>query len=233
MMEAIFGGHSFIVLNVEKKQVAIDPWLDNPLCPAELKNIKPNLIVVTHGHLDHAGNVVSIANQANCPVVCIVELAHLLKKAGLHPDLAVEANKGGVIKLEGFEICLTHALHSSSFLLNGEMHYAGEACGVVIRYQDIAIYHAGDTALFADMDWVSYRWTPRVAFLPIGDVYTMGPEDAAEAAQIIQANITVPIHYKTFSVLTGTAEEFVNICKRDEVNSKIEVLEPGQALPIN
>ncbi|MCS6893133.1 MAG: metal-dependent hydrolase [Deltaproteobacteria bacterium] len=231
-IEITFGGHSFVALGINGKTIFIDPWTDNPNCPDSLKSIKPDLIVLTHGHFDHAGNAVTTANHHKAKVVGIVELIHVLKKDGLIPDLAVELNKGGVVKVDDIEICLTHAIHTSSYLLNGELVYAGEACGVVVKFGETSVYHAGDTALFADMDWVNYRFSPKVAFLPIGDVYTMGVEDAVEAAQIIQAEITIPIHHSTFPILTGKPEDFAEICKTEEVSTQVKVLQPGEKFTV-
>ncbi len=231
-MEIIFGGHSFVIIKNQNKTIFIDPWINNPVCPAALKDLKPDGIVLTHGHFDHASDAVKLANQYQAKVFGIVELIHLLKKDNLNPDLCHELNKGGCVNFEGFEIWLTHAVHSSSYLLNNELVYAGEACGVVIKHEDFAIYHAGDTALFSDMDWISYKFAPKVAFLPIGDVYTMGPEDAVEAAQIIQAEITIPIHHSTFPILTGTPQKFEKLCIDEEVNTKVRILEPGESIDL-
>lgn len=232
-MEITFGGHSFFAITSGNKVAFIDPWIDNPHCPDSLKNVKPDLILLTHGHSDHSSNVISLANKYDCPVVCIVELAWLLKQAGLNSDLAVELNKGGLVEISGFKVSLTHALHSNSFIINDEPKYAGEACGFVVEAENMAVYHAGDTAIFSDMDWINFKWSPKVAMLPIGDVYTMGVEDAAEAAHLVQADITIPMHYGTFPVLKGKPEEFVDLCKKEEISTTVKVLKPGETLSLS
>ena len=194
-------GHSAVFLESNAEVIAIDPWLQgNPSCPIKQPE-RLDLIVLTHGHSDHAGDAVRLAKKFNATIVAIFELANLMAKEGA-PNV-IGMNKGGSVAWQGYTVTLTHALHSSSY--NG--HYAGDACGVVIRDESRSFYHAGDTAVFSDMKLIGELYSPDVAFLPIGDLFTMGPKEAAKAAELIQPKLIIPIHYGTFPPLTGTAKE--------------------------
>ncbi|RME59336.1 MAG: metal-dependent hydrolase [Candidatus Dadabacteria bacterium] len=222
-------GHSAVLFTTSSgKTVAIDPWLEgNPRCPEELRNPKSiDLIVLSHGHTDHAGDIFRLCKEFNCQVAATFELAMLLIRGGVSQDRVIPMNKGGTIEWEGLRVTLTHAFHSSSFELNGETFYAGEACSVVLSSGSGNIFHAGDTDIFSDLKLLGELYKPKVAFVPIGDVFTMGPKEAALAAKWLNCSLAVPIHYKTFPQLTGTYSEFESECRNREVVCK--EVEPGQ-----
>jgi L-ascorbate metabolism protein UlaG (beta-lactamase superfamily) len=222
-------GHSAVLLHCHGYTIGIDPWLEgNPRCPAHLMNPEElDLIVLTHGHSDHAGDTVRLAKKYHCKVAATFELAEILAGEGVPREQIVAMNKGGTITFRDTQISLTHAFHSSSYeTKNRGTVYAGEACGAVVKGGKQSIYHAGDTALFEDMNLVREQFAPNVSFLPIGDCFTMGPRDAAEAATRVGSRINVPIHYKTFGLLTGTAEDFQDACSTKDV--AVRVVEPGE-----
>lgn len=201
-------GHSAFRLESQNGTVIyIDPFLtDNPTTPDEFKNPDDvDLILLTHGHEDHVGDTLDIASKNGCKVVAQVELSHLLKKHGLNEDQRIEFNKGGSVDFEDFSVTLVNANHSSSF--QGE--YAGEAGGLILSFDDdIAFYHMGDTNIFSDLAIYGDIYQPQVAAVPMGDYYTMGPEEAALCCEMLRPQLAVPIHYGTFPVLTGEPEEF-------------------------
>lgn len=201
-------GHSaFKLESPTGKIIYIDPFLSgNPTTPEEFKNPEEaDYILLTHGHEDHVGDTLEIAEKTGCTVVAQVELSQLLKKRGLKEDQRIEFNKGGTVHFDDFSVTLVSANHSSSF--DGE--YAGEAGGLVLSFEDdICFYHLGDTNIFSDLELYGQMYQPHIIAVPIGDHYTMGPEEAAIACDMIDANIAVPVHYGTFPVLSGTPEDF-------------------------
>jgi L-ascorbate metabolism protein UlaG (beta-lactamase superfamily) len=211
------------------KRIYVDPFLSgNPKCPeAELEPERCDLIVVTHGHGDHVGDTVAIAQRFDCPVIAQVELRGWLSTKGLSEDMSQAPNKGGTVDVEGVKVTLTDANHSSS---TDDGTYAGESCGVVLELEDgLKLYFAGDTSVFGDMALIARIYQPDVAILPIGDHFTMGPREAAVAVELLNVKRVVPSHYGTFGLLTGTPERL-----RELVATGVEVLapEPGETVEI-
>ena len=221
-------GHAtFLLRTPGGKRVLLDPWLtDNPACPSSHKKPpKVDLILASHGHADHIGDLVSCARDSDAYVVAAPELCDWLARKGIR-QLA-PMNKGGSQTIAGLRITMTDARHSSGYSDNGQMVYMGEPAGYVIRLEDErTIYFAGDTALFGDMRLIGELYSPQIAFLPIGDRFTMDPIAAARACECLGVRQVVPMHWGTFPILTGTPREL-----RALVEPKgIQVLElkPGE-----
>ncbi len=199
-------GHStFIVGTPGGKRLLFDPWLgSNPACPDAFKRPpRVDAILVSHGHVDHVGDAVLCARASGAPVVGIVELCEWLGRRGV--SNTVPMNKGGAVDVAGVTITMTDARHSSGYVEAGRTVYMGEAAGFVIRLEDGRhIYFAGDTCLFGDMRLIGERYRPEIAFLPIGDRFTMDPVAAAMACQFLGVRQVVPMHWGTFPLLTGT-----------------------------
>ena len=207
------------------KMIYVDPWKDAPpgnnLCPTDTALDDADIILITHGHLDHMGDIESItrtgSGKPDLKVVCNFEITMYLLEKGIPGDRIVSMGKGGTVTVEGIKISMVHAVHSSGIgsfgpktLVNG-----GDAAGFVIRMENgDTLYHAGDTDLFSDMRLIHERFSPRVMFVPIGDLYTMDPKEAARAVALIEPAIAVPMHYGGTFALPGTPEAFADAVKQ-------------------
>ena len=223
-------GHaSFRLDSPGGKRIYVDPFLSgNPRTPeSEQTPERCDLIVVTHGHGDHVGDTIAIHNELGCPVVAQVELRGWLTRNGVADDgQAHSPNKGGTVAVEGVKVTLTDANHSSSA---PDGSYAGEPCGVVLELEDgFKLYFSGDTNVFGDMSLIGRIYSPDVAVLPIGDHYTMGPQEAAVALELLGVPRCVPSHYGTFPLLTGTPHELRRLAPEVEVLAP----EPGETIEL-
>jgi len=221
-----FGHSTFLIRTPGGKRLLFDPWLrENPACPHAWK--KPPMadaILVSHGHGDHIDDLIACARETAAPVVGMYELCVWLERKGLQHLLPM--NKGGSVDVAGVRVTMTAACHSSGYVDDGRMVYMGEPAGYVVRLEDgRSIYFAGDTALFGDMRLIGEIHRPAIAFLPIGDRFTMGPADAARACAMLGVRQVVPMHWGTFPMLTGTPAEL-----RSLVPAGVDVLElkPGE-----
>jgi L-ascorbate metabolism protein UlaG (beta-lactamase superfamily) len=221
-------GHStFCFRSPAGKRILIDPFVaSNPSCPDSAKTIgELDLILITHGHSDHAADAVSIARSTSAYVIANYEICFWLERKGIQNTAPM--GQGGTLTISGLAVTMVNAVHSSSAVDAGAVEYLGQAAGYVIRFEDgLTIYFAGDTDLFGDMRLIGEIHRPTIGFLPIGDRFTMGPAGAARAAEFLGVRQVVPMHYGTFPFLTGTVAEF-----RALIQAKgIEVLElkPGE-----
>ena len=222
-----YGHSTFAITTPGGKRIVTDPWLEhNPMCPPGMKKITTaDVVLVSHGHSDHTGDVAAVSRATGAPVVAIYELALWLERKGLQNIQGMGI--GGTVSVAGISVTMVPAVHTSSVVENDTTVYLGQPAGFVVRLEnDEVIYFAGDTAVFGDMKLIAEMYAPRIGFLPIGDHFTMGPDGAAVAARLLGLRQIVPMHYGTFPVLTGTPERLKALVA--PLGTDILVLEPGQ-----
>ena len=222
-----YGHATFLMRTPGGKRLLFDPWITgNPVAPESAKNIGAvDLMLVTHGHGDHTGDAVSVGRSSGAQVVAPYELSLWLQKKGLQK--VVGMNPGGTLKALGLAVTMVRAEHSSSVEDDGQIVYTGVATGFVVKLEDgLSVYYSGDTSLFGDMRLIGELHRPQIAFLPIGDHFTMGPEEAAKACELLGVKQVVPMHYGTFPALTGTPAQLRALVEPRGV--QVLELKPGE-----
>jgi len=216
-------GHSAFSLEGRGRKVCFDPWVrGNPSAPSGVESLEgADLLMVSHSHDDHGlRDAIEASKRWGGKVVGIFELANYAEREGA---MAVGANIGGPFRVEGVEIVLTEALHSSSL---------GSPVGFVVKLGDLTVYHAGDTGVFPGMAIIGELYKPDIALLPIGGHFTMGPREAAKALEILRPSRVVPMHYGTFPVLWGTPEDLEREVRERGLDVEVVKLEPGESAEV-
>ena len=226
-------GHAtFRFVTAGDEQIIIDPFLtDNPQTPDDLKRVgELDTILITHGHFDHFADAIPVAQQTGATAVSNFEIFSYLQSQGVENGVPVQ--KGGTTQVGGIKVTATHAFHSSSIALDdGSFIYAGEPLGYIIEFESgFKIYHAGDTAVFGDMQLIGELYRPDLALLPIGNQVVMSPYEAAHATRLLGVRHVVPIHYGTFPFLPGTPEEYQQHVNEVAPGTTVHVMKPGDDL---
>jgi L-ascorbate metabolism protein UlaG (beta-lactamase superfamily) len=229
-------GHATVRIELGSGEVLlIDPWLEgNPACPPKQREVgRLDAILVTHAHSDHLGETAQLARRFGCPVVCNFEIACWLEEQGVAEVRAM--NTGGTASVCDVGVTMVRAEHSSSLPpdARGQRSYGGLAAGFMLRLPGGAtVYHAGDTDLFSDMALLGTIHRPSVALLPIGDVFTMGPELAARACEYLKVPRVIPIHWGTFPMLHGTPDALVAALAARGGETSVVSLRVGEPWPV-
>ncbi|MFB5282339.1 MULTISPECIES: metal-dependent hydrolase [Peribacillus] len=209
-MKVSFHGHAVVQVETNGKTILFDPFITgNSLTDLRVEDVKPDVIILTHGHSDHVGDTLELAKKHDALVVGIAELATYLGWQGVRTH---GMNIGGSYEFDFGKVTLTPAFHSTGYMtVDEQIIYLGMPAGVVFSAEGKTIYHVGDTALYSDMKLIGDKHAIDLAFIPIGDNFTMGPEDAAAAAKLLQAKTVVPIHYNTFPPIKQDPNRFLEL----------------------
>lgn len=221
-MKLTYLGHSGICIELASAQLLIDPFLTgNPVAVHRPEDFSPSHILLTHAHGDHVGDTEAIAKRCGAEVVSSFEIVTYLSARGLSGH---GMNPGGSFQFPFGRVKFTPAWHSSSF---PDGTYGGMPMGVIVEAEGKRLYHAGDTALFSDMALIGQKGLD-VALLPIGDNFTMGPEDALEAVKLLNPKVVIPIHYNTFELIKQDPEVF-KAAVEAQTSAQCVILKAGDA----
>ena len=214
-------GHSGFLITDGSSTLAIDPFLTgNPTAPLTPEQVRPTHIALTHAHEDHFGDTIPIAQASGATVIAAYEICSYLNEHGV--TATEPGNPGGTIATRFGSVSFVQAFHSSSY----KGRYMGQPTGLVVRIGGKTIYHCGDTGLFSDMRLIGELFSPDLALIPAGDRYTMGPEQASRAAELIGAPLAVPIHHGTWPPITIDPARFA------PKGIRARVLKPGETLEL-
>jgi L-ascorbate metabolism protein UlaG (beta-lactamase superfamily) len=224
-------GHATVLVQTPSgANILIDPFMEhNPKYPKDFPlPSKIHTILLTHGHGDHMSDVVPVAKKHGSTVVAIYELADYVSGKGVENTIGM--NMGGSVQVEDVMVTMVDARHSSGAQDEQGTHYVGVAAGFVLTIMDgPVLYHAGDTAPFRDMELIRELYQPKVAMLPIGGFYTMGPREAAMAVRFIAPEVVLPLHFGTFPPLKGTPDQLAAL-----VGPSVQIVswKPGEEFTI-
>ena len=228
-MEIRWLGHSaFEIITDENVKILIDPFIsNNPTCPVPVEELKPDIILVTHGHADHLGDAMEISNLTQAPIAGTHELSLFLSKQGIRN---ISLNLGGSFVFRDIKFTMLEAKHSADIDIVEETAPGGIACGFLITFSDgTKIYHAGDTGLFGDMKTIIGEiYKPDIVLVPIGDKFTMGPFEAALATRWMNPKVVIPMHYNTFPPIEQDPSIFANFVSQLNPNIDVVILNPDE-----
>jgi L-ascorbate metabolism protein UlaG (beta-lactamase superfamily) len=226
-VEVRYLGHAAFEIVDGETRILIDPFLgpDNPAGAVPADELEPTDILLTHGHADHMSHAVEIAKRTGARCVAIVELARWLSEQGVE-DVA-DPNLGGTVEREWGWVKLVPAFHTNT-LPDGRV--IGISAGLVVGIGPTTVYHLGDTALFGDLGLIAERTPVNVALVPIGGHYTMDQHDAVTAAELIDADVVIPMHYDTFPPIEADPERFASDVEASpRTSSQVVILKPGES----
>jgi L-ascorbate metabolism protein UlaG (beta-lactamase superfamily) len=227
-MKITYWSHSCFLVETSTHRLVIDPFLKgNELAKIKPEDVRCDFILVSHGHEDHLGDSIEIAKRNGATIIAAYETAVFCEKNGaqVHP-----MQHGGAWQFPFGRVKLTIAHHSSSRATRDGFLYLGNPAGIVITAEGRTLYHAGDTALFLDMKLIGELNRIDLAMVPIGDNFTMGPEDAALAVEFVRARLALPMHYNTFELIKVDPQRFVDACAAR--GHEARVLEIGGSLEL-
>ncbi len=226
-------GHSAFTLQHDDLLIVIDPFITgNPVAKITASDISPDLIFLTHAHNDHVGDTIGLAERTGATVVCITELADILVERGVN---VIDINLGGTYRFDGGSVKLVPAWHTSTWIdESGAVTAPTTPAGLVIKLGEgrerKTLYFAGDTCLFMDMQLIGDEELD-LAVVPIGDHYTMGPDDALKAVKFLRPKVVIPCHYNTFPPIEQDAGAFKAQVEK-QTQAACRLLKPGESWEI-
>lgn len=224
-MKLTYFGHSCFLLETGRARLVLDPFLDqNPVSPVKARDLACDYVLVSHGHSDHCADALALAHRCGATIVANYELCEYFVRHGAKTH---DLNPGGGFDFPFGRVKLTLAFHTSSIELEANPPYGGVACGLLVSAEGRNIYHAGDTALFSDMQLIA-RGGLDLALLPIGDNYTMGPDDALLALDFLRPRLAVPMHYNTWPKIAQDGAAFA--ARARDAGHEVHPLRPGDTL---
>lgn len=224
-MKLTFYGHSCFLLETGTHRLIIDPFLTgNPKAPLAADKVKCDFILVSHGHGDHLGDAVALAQRNNATVIANYEIATYCAKQGAKSH---GMHLGGAHQFSFGRVKLTIAHHGSSLQTEDGFLYLGNPAGFLITANGKTLYHAGDTGLFMDMQLIGQMNNLDLALLPIGDNFTMGVDDAVKAVEFLKPRLAIPMHYNTWDLIAADANDFSH--KVQAHGFAAHVLAPGES----
>ena len=225
MVKFNYYGHAAFLLDDGTHRVLVDPFLTgNPMASIAANEVDCDFILLTHAHGDHLGDAPSIAARTGAAIVAIPEVISVCESQACDEIKSHPMNIGGSLDLPFGKVRMTIAQHSAGVA-------GGIACGFVIYIGDKVVYYSGDTALFSDMQLIGRKDAIDYAVLPIGDNYTMGLEDAAMAAQWLNASHVIPIHYDTWPVIAQEVNHYKEVTEA-MTRAKVNVVAPGEMIEL-
>jgi len=228
-MKLTYLSHSCFTVETASHRLIIDPFLTgNPLAKVKAEDVEADYILLSHAHEDHLGDAVAIAKRTGATIIANYETALYCADQGakkVHP-----MQHGGAFQFPFGRVKFTIAHHSSSVKTDNGFLFLGNPAGIILNASGKTIYHAGDTALFLDMKLIGELDSIDVALLPIGDNFTMGPDDAARAADFLNAKLSVGMHFNTFELIKIDPQQFVD--KAKALGRKAKILGVGESLEV-
>lgn len=214
-----FINHACFTLTHEGHTIIFDPYLDGST--QDINDLKVEYIFVSHGHFDHLGSAIELAKACNATIISTAEVCGVVSEAGVENHAM---HLGGTHEFPFGKVRLTLAFHGSGIP-------GGHACGFIVDFYGTKLYFAGDTALFGDMQLLQRLDAFNYAVLPIGDNFTMGPKDVAIAAEFLQAEYVIPIHYNTWPLIAQDPVKFKEAVEKS-TKSKVLIVAPGESIEL-